>query len=146
MIHDKQPIDFISNMEVVACLFESEGKTLYLHRHDHKPEGNKWGLPGGKIDKEDGSAIKAMIREIKEETGLTIQEEDLNFYKTFFVSHLGNNFLYHYFNCKLEKIPVITIAEKEHKDFIWLTPQEALNMTLVMDEDYCLKDYYKIAR
>jgi 8-oxo-dGTP diphosphatase len=144
MIHDKQPIDFTPDMEVVACLIESNGKTLYLHRHDHKPEGDKWGLPGGKIDKEDDNAIKAMIREILEETGLNIQEENLNFYKTFFVSHLGYNFLYHYFNCKLEKIPEIIIAEKEHKDFLWVTPQEALGMPLVMDEDYCLKDFYGI--
>ena len=144
MIYSKQPIDFIPDMEVVACLIECKDKILYLHRHDHKPEGGKWGLPGGKVDKEDSSIKIAMLREIKEETGLTLEEKYLNFYKTFFVSHFGHNFLYHYFNYKLEEIPEIVIAEKEHKGFMWATTKEILTMPLVMDEDYCLKDYYGI--
>lgn len=144
MIYSKQPKDFIPDIEVVGCLVEFNGKILLLHRHDNKPEGNKWGLPGGKIDKEDININVAMLRELQEETGLILNEKDLIFYKTFFVSHLGYNFLYHYFNCKLEGIPEIIIAEKEHKAFSWLTSEEALCMPLVMDEDYCLKDYYGI--
>jgi 8-oxo-dGTP diphosphatase len=144
MIYTERPKDFVSDMEVVACLVKYQDKILWLYRHTHKPEGDKWGLPGGKINKEDEDKETAMQRELQEETGIILNKKDLNFYKTFFVSHLGYNFLYHYFNCKLEKMPDILIAEKEHKKFIWVTKEEALNMTLVMDEDYCLKDYYGI--
>jgi 8-oxo-dGTP pyrophosphatase MutT (NUDIX family) len=144
MIYTEQPKDFVSDVEVVGCLIECDGKILLLHRHDHKPQGGEWGIPAGKMDKEDGSAIKAMIREIKEETGLTIQEEDLNFYKTFFVSYPEKNFIYHYHSVNLKERPKIILSEKEHKDFSWVTLNEALEMPLIMDEDYCLKDYYGI--
>ena len=97
MIYDKQPKDFVPDMEVVACLVEYKGKILWLHRHTYKPEGDKWGLPGGKINKEDANKETAMLRELQEETGLVLEKKDLNFYKTFFVSHLGYNFFYHYF-------------------------------------------------
>jgi hypothetical protein len=81
---------------------------------------------------------------LKEETGLFLNEKDLNFHKTFFVSHFGYNFFYHYFNLKLKKLPNIVISNKEHKAFIWVTKEEALKMPLVMDENHCLKDFYGI--
>jgi len=145
MIHDKQPNGFIPDMEVVACLVGINNKILLLHRHDNKPEGNKWGLPGGKIDKEDKNKEMAMLRELKEETGLSLKEKELKFHKTFFVSHLGHNFLYHYFNYSLNEEIDIVLSEREHKAFVWVTPQEALEMSLVLDEDHCLKDYFGIS-
>ncbi len=144
MIHAKQPDNFAVDMEVVGCLVECEGKIVLLHRQDHKIEGNKWDTPAGKVDKTDTSIFGAMVRELREETGLLIKEEELNLYKTFFVSHLGKNFLYHYFNIKLQSIPEITISKSEHKNFAWVTPQEALKMPLILDEDYCMKEYYGI--
>jgi 8-oxo-dGTP pyrophosphatase MutT (NUDIX family) len=142
MIYNEQPEGFVPDMEVVTCLIKIDNKILLLHRNDSKKEGNKWGPPGGKIDKEDSSRIMAMLRELKEETGLSLNENELSFHKTFFVSHLGDNFLYHYFNCNLKEVPEIIISESEHKAFAWVTPQEALNMSLVLDEDHCLKDYF----
>ncbi|MEN3014912.1 MAG: NUDIX domain-containing protein [bacterium] len=44
----------------------------------------KWGIPGGKI-KQGETLIKALIREIKEETNLNIQPKNC-FYLTFFES------------------------------------------------------------
>lgn len=144
MIYDEQPIDFTPDMEVVACLVEHNNKILLLHRHAHKPEGNKWGLPGGKIDKDDINSHLAMLRELREETGIDQNIEDLNFHKTFFVSHLGLNFFYHYFYLKLNGPHEVIISEGEHKAYRWVTPDEALKLSLVLDEDHCLKDYYGI--
>ncbi len=144
MIYNEQPEGFIPNMEVVGCVVESNNKILLLNRLIHKPQGGKWGLPAGKLDSVREDKTKAMARELKEETGLVIREEDLNFHKTFYVSHLGLNFFYHYFHIELQEIPDIKISKDEHKTFIWITPEDALNMTLVLDEDYCMKDYYGI--
>lgn len=48
-------------------------------RHDH----NAWGLPGGKVDPEDGdpskfeTLLQAAVRELEEETGLQTTTDDL---------------------------------------------------------------------
>jgi 8-oxo-dGTP pyrophosphatase MutT (NUDIX family) len=144
MIFNEQPENFVPEMEVVACVVEHNNKILLLHRQDHKREGNKWDHAAGKVDKSDLDIKKAMLRELREETGIVVNEEDLNFHKTFFVSHLGLNFFYHYFYLKFKNKPEVKIKEDEHKDFTWVTPEEALNMPLVMDEDYCLKHFYGI--
>jgi len=141
MIYTEQPDGFIPDIEVVGCLVLSSDKILLLHRHDHKPHGDKWGIPAGKRDDVDDNRNIAMLRELREETGLVLEEKDLSFYKTFFVEHPGLNFLYHYHLVNLDKIPDVVIAEKEHKAFSWVTIDEALKMPLVPDEDFCLKDY-----
>lgn len=144
MVYEEQPIDFIPDMEVVGCVVECGDKILLLLRQDHKKEGNKWDLPAGKVDKSDSNTREAMMRELKEETGIQIDDKDLNFYKTFYVSHLGFNFFYHYFNTKFNEFPNVVISKDEHKEFVWVTPSEALKMPLVLDEDYCMKNYYGI--
>lgn len=145
MINNEQPDGFIPDMEVVSCLIERDGKILLLHRQNGvKFEADKWGPPAGKINIEDINKIEAVLREIKEETGLSLNENELNFHKTFYVTHFGFNFLYHYFNYNLNEESDIVLSEREHKAFIWATPQEALEMSLVLDEDHCLKDYFGI--
>lgn len=144
MVYEERPQNFIPDMEVVGCLVEYRGKIVLLLRQDHKREGNKWDLPAGKIDKNDPGIKEAMIRELKEETGIEVNNEDLNFYKTFYVSHLGFNFLYHYFNIQFNDLPNIVISKDEHKEFTWVTPSEALKMQLVLDEEYCMRNYYGI--
>ena len=144
MIYNEQPDNFIPDIKVVACLIEYKGKILLLHRHNHKSEGGKWGPPAGKMDKEDKNEKSAMLRELKEETGLVLSEDDLTFHKTFYVVYPNKKYFYHYHRALLKKDVDIIIEKNEHQDFIWMTPEEALKMPLVMDEYYCLKDYYGI--
>jgi 8-oxo-dGTP pyrophosphatase MutT (NUDIX family) len=144
MIYNEQPKDFIPDIEVVSCLIEFKNKILLLHRNDNKIEGNKWGPPGGKVDKSDLDIKKAVIREIKEETGLSLDENNINFHKTFYLEHQEFNYLYHYFHYNISEISDIILSENEHKAYTWETPEDALEMSLVTDEDYCLKDYYGI--
>jgi len=54
---------------VVALIFNKEGKILGVSR---KNNPNDMGLPGGKVDP--GETLEeALIREVKEETGLTVK-------------------------------------------------------------------------
>lgn len=144
MIYNEQPDNFIPDIEVVGCLVECDGKILLLHRHEHKSEGGKWGIPAGKIDKEDINKESALVREIFEETGLSIKEEDLNFHRTFFVEYPNKKYLYHYHKTTLKENKEIIVEKNEHQDYIWVTPQEALAMPLITHEDHCMKDYFGI--
>jgi len=144
MIYYEKPKDFTPDIEVVGCLIEFKDKILLLHRHNNKSEGGKWGIPAGKINKEDGNQKVAMIRELKEETSLSFKENDLVFYKTFFVVYPNKKYFYHYHKIILDREVDIIIENNEHQAFAWVSIQEALNMPLVMHEDFCLKDHYGI--
>lgn len=56
-----------------------------------KTDHTDFGLPGGKVDLDDSTKESGLIREIKEETGLTVKEEDmalvLSMYKNRKMSH-----------------------------------------------------------
>jgi 8-oxo-dGTP diphosphatase len=144
MIYNEKPIDFIPDIKVVGCLVEFKGKILLLHRHDNKSQGGKWGIPAGKIDKEDKDEKSAILRELREETGLILNEDDLVFHKTFFVEYPDKKYFYHYHKTELRQEVDIIIEKNEHQDFTWVTLEEALNMPLITHEDHCLKDYYGI--
>ncbi len=60
-----------------AGLIVIKNKQLLLAYSKNK---QAWYLPGGKIDKGE-TAIQSLIREIKEELNLTIEEQDLTFYR-----------------------------------------------------------------
>jgi 8-oxo-dGTP diphosphatase len=63
---------------VVVALIELDNKILTVRRHDpeHAQWHHKWGFPGGKIELHETPA-DALRREVKEETGLTINSERL---------------------------------------------------------------------
>ncbi|ETB63592.1 TPA: NUDIX hydrolase [Candidatus Nomurabacteria bacterium] len=144
MIYKEKPKDFTPDIEVVACLVEFDNKFILLHRQDNKIHGGKWGQPAGKVDPSDLNSFDAMVRELREETGIITQKENLIFYKTFFVSHPDRDFLYHYFVLHLKEKPEIVLSKNEHKDYLLVKAEEALCMNLIPDEDYCLKDYFGI--
>ena len=144
MIYNEQPIDFTPDIKVVGCLVELRGKILLLHRHNNKSQGSKWGIPAGKIDREDKNEKAAMVRELKEETGLIINEDDLVFHKTFFVEYPDKKYFYHYYKTELIQEVDIIIEKNEHQNFTWVTLEEALNMPLITHEDHCMRDFYGI--
>jgi len=50
-------------MRVVGCFLEYNDKFVIVLRHAHKPDGNTWGLPSGKIE-QDENDTEAVLREI----------------------------------------------------------------------------------
>lgn len=61
-------------INVTVFLFTTFTNVLMVSRKD---DHSKFGLPGGKVEKEDGSTINAAIRELKEETGIEVGVNDL---------------------------------------------------------------------
>lgn len=61
--------------KTVAAIIKENNKILLVKRN-HKPFKKYWALPGGHIDKGE-TPKKAVIREVKEETNLTIKPEFL---------------------------------------------------------------------
>ncbi len=144
MITLEKTDEFENAPHVVGCLVECKGKILLLHRNSTKPEGNTWGAPGGKVDAEE-SREQAVAREVFEETGIVLSIKNLEEVGIFYVIHPGNKkFTYTKFRCVLDEEPIVVLSENEHKDFVWVTPDEALRMPLIMDEDFTIQHAYGI--
>lgn len=142
MIFESQPKDFKPKFDVVSCFASYEGKILLLYRLDHKPDGRSWGIPTGKID--DGeSQIEAMIREFREETGVSLSESDFIFMTTFYVRYEEMDFIYHLYKTAFSSKPNIKINPKEHKNYMFKLPQDSLDYPLVRDLDECVQFYIK---
>ncbi|MBT3397711.1 NUDIX domain-containing protein [archaeon] len=139
MIYEEEPENFEPTFEVVGCFVEVDGKILLLHRQDHKPQGGTWGCPAGKVD--EGENIgEAIVREVMEETGLNLPEA--NHFKKIFVRLPDYDFVYHIFHSPFEEKPEINLRSEEHKDFQWASPEDALGLPLVLDEDLCIKLFF----
>lgn len=87
--------------------------------------GGKWGFIGGSIENSDKSAKDALIREIKEETGIELSFNEKNSIKSFGKQeHLGgpNDDIVvsdtEYFIIELETKPEIKLS-REHSRYKW---------------------------
>jgi 8-oxo-dGTP diphosphatase len=134
---------FKPRIEIAAVYIEHNNNILLLHRQNHKSQGNKWGIPGGKIDKNE-TPLQAAIREIKEETGYDLSNQQLEDVGTVYVEYNEkDHFVHHMFRTKLLADPgAVKINFDEHKGFTWVTPAESLHMDLLKDEDPCIRLVY----
>ena len=143
MIYREKPKNFDPKFDVVSCFVEHNGEILLLHRQDHKPEGNTWGVPAGKVD-EGEKILETMIREIQEETGFQLSSSQLSYFEKIFVKYSEYDFVYYIFHIKLGQKQEVVINHNEHKNFKWISPKNALNMPLIQDLDACIKLFYKL--
>lgn len=146
IIYQQKPEGFISKFEVVGCFLEYDGKILLLHRQDHTSQGNTWGIPGGKLENGE-THIQAAIRETKEETGLDITDKELidcGMVHIEYPTYKYNYYMVKYVfkDVKPDFLASVRINSKEHKGFTWVTPKDALNMNLMLDEDPCIRLVY----
>ncbi|MGD0729023.1 MAG: NUDIX hydrolase [Candidatus Micrarchaeaceae archaeon] len=144
MMFLSEPRDFNPRFDIVSCFLEYEGKFLILHRCDNKSEGNTWGAPAGKMEKSE-DLIDATARELSEETGVLIPREKFKYWGKTFVRYPEYDFVYHMCSAVCPPNVIVKINPKEHKDFRWVTPEEALKMNLIMDEDTSIKIFYKLS-
>lgn len=141
MIYSEKPDGFQPRFEIASCYLEHDGKFVLLHRHEGKSQGGKWGVAAGKLEAGE-TPSRGVLREIREETGLDIPENTLEYFTHIFVRHGDYDFVYHMFHTQLDALPNILIEPKEHQGFTWVTPEESLKMNLVDDLDECIKMYY----
>lgn len=143
MIAKTKPKDFNPAFEVVSCFLQHGDKILLLHRLPHKSQGDKWGAPAGKIDKWE-TPRGAMIREIMEETGLTLSAEQVDYLGKVYVTYETVSFVYHTFSSKLSSEVAVKTKDDEHDAYLWIHPEEALDLDLVQDMAECIKMYFKL--
>jgi len=120
--------------EVVAALIWQEGKFLICQRPAHKARGLMWEFVGGKLE-ESESFQEALIRECREELGITVAVQDLFMQ----VIHEYPDILIRLslYNCSIaEGTPTLL----EHNDLRWILPSEIPQFTFCpADKDILVK-------
>ena len=78
-----------------VCYIEQDGKYLMLHRTKKKKDVNheKWIGVGGKLEAQE-SPEECVVREVCEETGLTLQEYQLRGIVTYVSAELETEYMY----------------------------------------------------
>lgn len=137
----EKPDNFKPKFEITSAFCEYNGEFVLLLRQDHKSEPNTLGVPAWKIDIGE-TPLKAIQREIKEETGIILDEKDINFYKKVYVKYPTYEFVYYMFYVNFIAKPEVTINPEEHKEFIWTTPENAMDLNLIWGLDECIKLFY----
>jgi mutator protein MutT len=140
-VYQEMPRNFSPKIEVAGCFIRSGEQVLFLKRLSCKPQGNTWGIPGGKADKGE-TAEETVIREIREETGIEIEQQSLIYFGKVYLTHTTGNIVLHIFEYNIKAPEQIKFNPKEHADYRWTTLEEALEMTLIPGEPELIQMAY----
>lgn len=110
-----------SNKEFVDCIIENnDGMILILRRANYMRNFRTcWCLPGGNIDENDKNLKYAIIREVREETGIEINAADEIHLKELFEYEYRNGNITHVFYIKLNDNITVKLSS-EHSKYEWI--------------------------
>ena len=118
------------------CYIEQDGNYLMLHRtkKENDQSHDKWLGVGGKFDK-DESPDECILREVKEETGLTLTSYQLRGVMTFVSDIWETEYMFIYTADEFEG----ELAECSERDLQWIKKTEVMNLKLWEGDKIFLK-------
>ena len=118
------------------CYIEQDGNYLMLHRtkKENDQSHDKWLGVGGKFDKDD-SPDECILREVKEETGLTLTSYQLRGVMTFVSDIWETEYMFIYTADEFEG----ELAECSEGDLQWIKKTEVMNLKLWEGDKIFLK-------
>lgn len=126
------PDNFTKRVEVSGCFCEFQNQILLLKRHVRKPHGETWGLPAGKFEKGE-TARAALIREVEEEVGISIPDDDeLKRVGELYIRLPHVDYVFYMFYRHFSEKPPINLNLEEHHEAVWITPEDALDFPLII--------------
>lgn len=138
----------MNRVHAVGVIFEdADGNILVLKRHKKDPEGETWGLVGGKID--DGEdKFQAAVREVSEEIGLNINSTDLQFVKTFHWNRDDMDLKFEVFRLPITQDKLkINLEKQENTKYRWSSPTGLYKQKDLMVGLYpILEEIYKVSK
>lgn len=129
----------IWHREVACWLMNRQGEVLVQKRalnKEHAP--GKWDIAAGHVKTKE-KAKSAMIRELKEEIGININQEDIELLmvvKRHGITTKNNTFQYHYFAYTDRKIEEYDIQKEEVEEIKYISLLELERIIVQKDEEY----------
>lgn len=115
------------SLSIKIIIKDQSGNCLLLKRSPNsKANAGKWEFPGGKVDPGENFE-EALIREVKEETGLVVSISRL--LGATEVELAERKIIYLIMEGRLESGKVVT--SEEHEDFRWIAPRALSGIDLV---------------
>jgi phosphoglycolate phosphatase-like HAD superfamily hydrolase/8-oxo-dGTP pyrophosphatase MutT (NUDIX family) len=134
------PPPYLPTATVGALIMDEANHVLMIRTYKWS---NKWGIPGGKIKTHETSHA-ALIREIKEETALTITDIQFVLYHDCILSNEfykpAHFILLNYTARTAGRSPVVTLNH-EADEYRWLTIEDALKLDLNLPTRTLLNHY-----
>jgi 8-oxo-dGTP diphosphatase len=128
-------------IRVVGCIFHHKDEVLILHRSEKETDPSLWGIPAGKVEKDEEDS-EAIIREIFEETGLSIASNELRFLGQLDIEYETITVQFPIFYKKFNELPDIILDPREHIGYRWMTPRDILELPdLMLDVDKIIEDF-----
>ena len=136
------PKGFVSDLTVVGCYCQFQDTFLLLKRHPKCFSGEKWCLPGGKLE-EGESRIEGARRELHEEVGIDLVPQNLSHFLTFYLDRGDLQYDFTVYHCSFNEKPPLEIHLIEHTEARWVTHDEVSKLPLIHGGDkvldYCLQ-------
>lgn len=129
----QEAVDLNYQIGICAKILNEETKILLISRSQNDNYGGVWELPGGGVE-ENEDIIDALIREIKEETGLDVIMDTINFIDYFEFHNIENNKHKRKFCFEVKTTGELTISD-EHAESRWFSNDEIIN-ELRNDKDF----------
>lgn len=137
----------IRNYIGTNTLIDYRGRLLLEHRTDN----NSWGIIGGGLEAGE-SLLQGAIREVREETGLLLSEEDLTFLKIYDDPSLiaeypdGNilRIITVVYTVKLNQLPRLVCSE-ESRELKFFSENEIMHLDIVKSHQPILEEYRQSA-
>ncbi len=114
-------------IRTVGAFLEYDNKFLILYRSPSESNGELWGLPAGKVEK-DESDVNAIIREVFEETGLKLTETEVELIDVYRWEFPKVDIDFPTFKVKLDNFFDVILNPEEHSEYRWVTPQECFEL------------------
>jgi len=131
--------DFKLKAQVATCVVEWNGRYLFLKRAKKEDQSDTWGIPGGKLEK-DETALQALSRELFEELSWKLSEDTFSFRGKFYGRVPGWDYILHVFHYCLQEAPLpIILDAKEHSEYAWTNLEEMKNLKLLKGQDVALE-------
>ncbi|CDG49498.1 NUDIX domain-containing protein [Cardinium endosymbiont of Bemisia tabaci] len=127
--------NFKPTKSVAICYMVCNGKVLLLKKNDPPTVGDRWCMPGGKLEKNE-TPLQAVVREIKEETAILLLPEATDFIQTICIRIFTpkQDYLLHLFKVVLPRAQpsdYTIVLNHEHMGHLWADLETAKQLNLL---------------